>query len=311
MMDCLQVLIEDVRDLVDEPSTDIADWTDARIVKHLNDHMRHLAMLINKRHQDYFVRDYIVPLVTGTYSYELPHGDIRKVQILKSGVTDAGNGIYTVNEKTADITDVDPVWFSPTTNEEDIGYVMWGNNLTLSPDVQDITTGYYLRVRMIQSVPMMFAGTMASATSTTLVAAAASPTYGEAAKYSNAYIGFGLKIHDGTGKGQERIITGDSYDGTNHTFTVSTWTTTPSGVVYYSLLPPFPPEFKDPLTMGAALRCKWKVEDANQELRGDYGVALQNALDYITPRNANGSRRLRRLNMYDKNEGKRIIVRRP
>lgn len=309
-MDCLQTMIEDVRDLVDEPSDDAADWTDARIVKHINRQMTHLAMLIAKRHQDFFARDYIIPLVTDTYAYELPRGKIRVIELIKSGVTDAGNGVYTVDEKNMSAYELDGVMFRQDPAGEDYGYFVWGNTLNLSTDISDVKTGYYLRVRMIQSIPRLFAGTMASATATTLVAAAAAPTYGEAARLSNVYNGFGLKIYDGTGAGQERTVMGDSYDGTNHTFTVSTWTTTPAGVVYFSLTPPFPPEFEDPLVMGAALRCKWKVEDANSELRQDYQMALMQALDFITPRDSDNRRRLRRTAGWNR-AGKTIIIRRP
>jgi len=268
-------------------------------------------MLIKKRKQDYFPLDYIAPVTSDTFAYNLPHGRIRDVELITSGVTADGDGVYSVAEDTASINKIDPVELLPAAADNDLGYYVWGKTINFNPNIQNITTGNYLRVKMIQNLPPLFAGTMASATATTIVVAAAAPTYGEAAKSSNVYTGFGIKIYDGIGKGQEQTIMVDSYDGTNHTFTVPTWGTTPSGVVYYSLISPFPPDFEDALVMGAALRCKWKVEDANKELRTDYGISLANALDLITPRDSNNKRRLHRTEPFNSPGGKRIIVRRP
>lgn len=305
-MDCLQDHISTVRDYIDEPSSGASEWTDAQIVGYLNDEVRKVGLMIRKRKQDFMGCDVIIPCVTNTLTYEIPMGQIRKVELLTSGVTSEGNGVYAVAYN-AVATELEPVEFHYMEDEDCDGWCLWGTEMRFTSDSR-LATGNYLRLSMLRPLPKLFAGTMASATATTLVAAAASPTYGEAAKESNVYKGFGIKIYDGTGKGQERRITKDSYDGTNHTFTVDTWTTTPSGVVYFSLTPPFPDEFEEAIPMGAALTAKFRVEDKNPELEAAYATTIGTALDAYFPRNLNGSRRLRR--RVDYTQGKsRIVVR--
>ena len=117
-----------------------------------------------------------------------------------------------------------------------------------------------------------------------------------------------MKYKGGTMNAIEKFLRAEGFKINVHG---NAWGTTPSGTVYYSLISPFPPDFEDALVMGAALRCKWKVEDANKELRDDYGISLANALDLITPRDSNNKRRLHRTEPFNSPGGKRIIVRRP
>jgi hypothetical protein len=308
-MDCLQNHITTVRDYIDEPATEASEWSDASIVGYLTGEARKVALLIRKRKQDFMGNDIIIPLVSSTYTYDIPMGHIRKVEILKSGVTAEGNGVYAVAADALK-AEIDQTEFHTLMDEGDEGWALWGSEMRISYNYPDITTGNYLRVAMIRPLPPLFAGTMLSATATNIVVAAGAPTYGEAAKESNSYKGFGIKIYDGTGKGQERRILKDSFDGTNHTFTVATWTTTPAGTVYYSITPPFPDEFDDVLPMGAAMTAKWRVDDSNPELKEEYNTTLAAALDSYFPRNLNGSRRVRK--RADVNGFTRtVIIRRP
>jgi len=307
-VECIQNHISDVRDYIDEPAEDLSEWSDSRITKHLNKELRNIGTAIAKRNQDYFGLDVIIPAVTNTYEYEIPMGSVRRVRIYSSGVTDAGEGVYTISS-TATFSEITPSELAPMADELDDGYYTWGTKFVIAKGIGPVTTGNYIQIKMVRTLADLLYGTMQSAAASTFVIRSGGVTAGTMELTSNSYLGYGVKIYNGTGEGQERRIVGDSYDGTEHTFTLnSAWNTTPSGTVYYSLTPPFPQVFEDPLTLGAAMRCKLKVEDADKEMSTRYWATLRQALDSITPRNKNGSRRLRRRGL-DSN-GKTIIIRR-
>jgi len=309
LVECVQDHILDIRDLIDEPEEGQSEWTDTRITKHTNKEMRRIGMMITKRSQDYFGMDLVIPLVTNQYEYEVPMGAIRVVYIYSTGITDNGNDVYTVSPD-GQHYEVDPTYVNAEEDELDEGYYNWGTKLTITKGIGDVLTGKYLVIKLIRSLPDLMYGTIESATANTVVIRNSGITNGTMEYQSNTYIGFGFKIYNGTGAGQERRIIGDSFDGTDHTLTLnSDWGTTPTGTVYFSLTPPFPQEFEDPLVFGAAMRCKIRVEDEQSDVKDQYTGAIQMALDLITPRNKAGTRRLRRRYSVD-GATKRIIVRR-
>jgi len=307
-VECVQDHIADVRDLIDEPTEDLSEWSDSRILRHINKEARRLGMMITKRNQDYFGYDFILPLVTDTQEYEIPMGAIRTVEIYTSGVTVVGNGVYTISS-TAQYSEVDPTELNELGGEIGEGYYTWGTKLVFTKGGANVTTGYYARVRIIRALPDLLYGTMQSAAAGTFLFRIGGITNGTMEYVSNAYLGYGIKIYNGTGVGQERRISGDSFDGTDHTLTLdSDWGTTPIGTVYFSLTPPFPQEFEDPMVFGGAMRCKIKVEDEQKELRNQYKDGLKMALDLITPRNKGGNRKLRRTTTYGR-AARRVVVR--
>jgi len=307
-VECVQDHILDVRDYIDEPTEDLSEWSDSRILRHINKEARRLGMLITKRNQDYFGYDFMLPLTTDTYEYEIPMGAIRTVDVYTSGVTAAGDGVYTI-ASTAQYSNVDQAELNVEDGELGSGYYTWGTKLIFTKGGANITTGYYARVRMIRALPDILYGTMQSAAASTFLFRIGGVTNGTMEYVSNAYLGYGVKIYNGTGVGQERRIIGDSFDGTDHTLTLdSAWGTTPSGTVYFSLTLPFPQEFEDPLAFGAAMRCKIKVEDEQRELTAQYKESIKMALDLISPRNKDGGRRLRRTTSFVRG-ARRTIVR--
>jgi hypothetical protein len=310
-MKCLQDLENEVRDLIDEPSADSEEWPSdgSVIITHLNNELtKRLATRIRSRDEDFFGVNFVIPLVTGQYDYVIPRGAIRSVEILKSGVTDSGNGVYTVAYNANRIKldriefhEKDEYLYQPQLNAITgvSGYYQWGSVLRIADGTSDIKTGYYLRVFMLRSLVGLHYGTMVSATTNTLVINTA--TKGELPKTSNSYLGYGVNIYSGTGIGQERQIIGHSYNPTTgyHTLTLdSVWGTLPSGAVVYSITPPIEPEFEEALVFGAALRCKFKVEDPQSELYQWYKQSLDDALNMITPRSRDGVRRVNRKATY-------------
>lgn len=310
-MKCLQDLELEVRDLIDEPSPDSEEWPESGsvIITHLNNELtKRLATRIRRRDEDYFAVDFILPLITGQYDYVIPKGAIRGVEIISSGVTVVGNGVYTVAYNASrtmldriEFHEKDEYIYQPSLNAITgaSGYYQWGNILRIADGTTNIKTGYYLRVSMLRSLVGLHYGTMVSATTSTLVINAA--TKGELPKVSNAYLGYGVNIYSGTGIGQEKQIIGHSFNPSTgyHTLTLdSAWGVTPSGAVVYSITPPIEPEFEEALVFGAALRCKFKVEDPQSELYQWYKQSLDDALDMITPRSRDGVRRVNRKASY-------------
>ena len=306
-MKCLQEHISDIRDYLDEPSSDTSDWDDdAILVNHLNNILtKQVGVKIANQAEDYFGVEFVIPLVTNQFSYVIPSGQIRSVEIVTNNVTDSGNGVYSVAYNAAR-TKIDRIEFyekdflqysaNPSAIAGQSGYFQYGSALRFGEGTRQVTTGYYARVWLIRSLVELHYGTMVSATSTTLVINSA--TKGKLPLISNAYLNYGVRIYSGTGINQERQITGHSYDPSTgyHTLTMdSAWGTTPASSAVYSITPPIPPEFEDCLSMGAALRAKVKVEDPMSELFQMYQTSLSDALSLIKPRNREGVRRIRRV----------------
>jgi hypothetical protein len=314
-MRSLQEYIYGVRDFIDEPEDGESDFGDSRLTKHINREIIQIAGLINNKREDYFGSFHSIPLVNSTYHYSLSTTIVRFVELFKgASVTSVGNGVYTYDERgdhyelppIASITDKDSYAYNPNmmTVGGAVGYKQFGRKLIIGTGTPDILTGNYLRLWTLPIISHIHYGNAVSVTDNTIVIRRAniatdseSENIGDIKQESNAYINYGISIYSATtGAGQERLVIGDSFDGTNHTLTLNDdWDTNPTGTIVYSLVPPFGEDFDDALIAGAAMRSKIKVEDSLGELSQIYQTALNNALANLVPMNRHGTRRVRRV----------------
>ena len=299
-MKSLQQHIAMARQHLDELVEANSSFTDDVLADHLNNELDNNIAEAANRNQDYNVIEYVVPCVTDTYQYDLPINclHVRRVELLKSGVTAIGNGLYSVSAD-AQTTELDRINLSekeavvyPTRLPTIVGYFEWDNQLWFGRSTE-IATGYYFRIFYVRSAAPMHYGTVAAVASSTLNLSA-SPTVGTVTTELQAYKGWGIVIVSGTGAGQIRRISQHVYDGANNTITVNpAWTTQPTGAVY-SIAHPLPSVFDDVVELGTAGRATARLEDQNAEVTQLYNTAFERAFRTIAKRNRQGPRRVKR-----------------
>lgn len=301
-MNSLQDHIELCRSYIDEINEGESDWLDTEIVKYIDAENRHLGAVVRQKNEDFFGYRHIFPVVTGQNEYFIPRtlSQLRWVEMITSGVTgtppnyvvDEQNRVFWDIARAQTIKDLYKDYERPwrRRNFSLERYTIFDDQIIFSPGSE---LSGFIRLWFIRDLPKLHYGNVAAATSNTITLSA-TPTKGTLQKEDNVYKGSMIGIYSGVGDGQFRRITG--YDATTMVATLDEdWLVTPNTSSIYSLISPVPAPLQELLALGACLRAVTKTNDARGRFSGMYAQILKDALADITPRDRNGSRRVRKV----------------
>lgn len=287
-----------IRSYVDEPNADASDWTNPELIMYVNMEHRHLFSKVRNLYEDWFMRQYVFPLVTDQVTYTVPREMInpRKVEFLRASAVTGTSPNYVVNELTADPLTVEEVQLSGngpswvTTSQNRIvttsGYMLFDDTIQFLSD-SILGSNYYARIYYLPFAPDLHRALAAAGSSTTITFGTngATTTVGNISAVDNYYQNMYIEIISGTGAGQLRRIT--QYAGSTKVATVGVaWATTPDATSVYSIVSPIKEDFQELLALGAAMRAKGiKTEDDTSAIAQMYGVLMDEMVNSLERRN--------------------------
>lgn len=298
-----------MRSYVDEPSGDASDWTNEELLDYVNMEHRHLFSVIRNLYEDWFSRQYIFPLVSGTMKYVLPREIVnpRRVEYINASAVTGTAPNYVVDENTADPQEIQEVQLSAKDNLRHYtssNRVIRTNGFYLLDDVlqllDDSVVGpqYYGRIYYAPTSMDLHRAVAQGATASTITLgvnqtpSTATTTLGYIYPTNNYYQGAYVEIISGTGEGQIRRI--KEYNGSTKVATVEPdWTTTPTNASVYSIVSPIKEDFQEMLALGGVMRAKGiKIEDETSEIATIYTLLKDEMVNSLERRNNSQTRRV-------------------
>lgn len=223
-----------IRRITDEPTV-VPKYTNADIIDLIHDAFDQTLATINIDTDNPIMVRFDVAVVNGTQEYVLP---CNVAEIWRVAKIDSTTTLPTSE-----------VW---PTNEYSIhgdGFTIEGNILRLRQPNYETQT---LQVLYIPSGGVSIHTATAASGSTTTIVFPASPTDGALDIRPYAYNGYTVRILQGTGAGQDRVVS--SYDSGTRTATVRPdWTTAPDDTSVYEVLPQYSDMIRDVVCHQAAL----------------------------------------------------------
>jgi len=223
-----------IRQFTDEPSVE-PKYTNNVLIEYIHSAFDQVLSAVNIDSDHPILVRHDVAVVNGTQEYVLPCsvGEIWRIA-----------RIDTVSRL--------PVWELWPSNEftfSSYGFTVEGNVLRFgSPQVTTQT----LQVLYMPNSEVAIHTATAVAGSTTTIEFPASPTEGVLDIRPHGYAGYMVRLLDGTGEGQERVV--ESYNATTRVATVRpAWTTAPNATSIYEALPQYSRLIKHVVVLYAAL----------------------------------------------------------
>lgn len=216
----LSECVSAIRKATDEPDV-LPKYPDADLIEYIHVAFDQVLASINVETDHPILVRYDVPVVTGTQDYLLP---CNVAEIWRIAKIDSDTGI--------------PTWEVWPTNP----YTFRGDGFTVEGDIlrfQNLKlTAETLEILYIAAGDVSIHTADAAAGSDSTITFAETPTDGTLDIRPNAYAGYMVRLLDGTGAGQERIVS--SYDSSTRVATVRpNWTTAPDDTTVYEVLPQY------------------------------------------------------------------------
>lgn len=136
----------------------------------------------------------------------------------------------------------------------------------LYPKPNSTNAGAYLFINGYHKPKVLLAGTVSSATSTTVTFVAGTTTIPYPNPTNDYYNNLYIEIYSGTGAGQRLEIT--DYDGTNRIATVA-WSTSPDATSIFGIVPEIPEEAHHLMVLFALWKC-WGKGGSRVTLANNY-----------------------------------------
>lgn len=308
-------IINLMREYVDEPSEDanFGDYPDSSLIQFLNAEHRHLFSVVRQSYEDWFGKEYIFPVTTGTLVYDIDRNVInpRRVEILSQGVSEVSDSsvsptysYYSVDEGSKKFIVVEPQTlnqleenyfpYTSTNNSVFGGYTLWDRTIRFGNGTAQLNTGNYCRIFHSPLAPALHRATAQGAGDDylTLGNSASETTLGPIRKINNYYTGCDLEIISGPGAGEiKKIIRHDPITGT--VWIDSEWVTNPDSSSVYSINSPIIEDYHELLALGGSMRAKGiKTEDDAEPIVKTYSALLEDLKNSLERRVTQSSRRV-------------------
>jgi len=292
-----------LRDYVDEPSADAADWSDEELLRYMNREHSKLFSCIRGMKEDFFGREHVFLTTASVYKYPLPTNFItlRRIELISGGVTGTAP-FFSVNEDTASKYEVlevklnnkDATIFTNVTGKSyaEEGFYLYGDNVCFAEGTR--VGSLYCRLFFMPEAPTLHRATAQAGglNTITLGVAGAAQTLGTIRTIHKYYDGMLIEIMSGTGAGQiNRVL---SYNGSTKVATmVENWTTTPDATSVYSIVSPIVEDYHELIPLGGAIRAKGiKTEDDTSDIGAVYSTLLDEMKTSLESRIEISSRRV-------------------
>lgn len=209
-----------IRKATDEPDT-LPKYTDADLIEYIHSAFDQVITSVNVETDHPILVRYDVPVAQGTRDYVLPCNIAEVWRIAK---IDSNTGIPSRE-----------VWPTNQYTFRGDGFTVEGNILRFQTLMLSSET---LQVLYVASSDVSIHTATAEDGDTDSITFAEDPTDGDLDIRPNAYAGYTVRLLDGTGAGQERIVS--SYDAATRAATVRPdWDTTPDDTTVYEVLPQY------------------------------------------------------------------------
>ncbi len=305
-------LLNVVREYVDEPSADAADYSDANLLVMMNLEHKHLISAYRQRYEDWLGREFVFLTVLNQARNYLPMDavEIRRIEFIDGNNVVTGSAPnFVVDEVNAQFSDITPIelnskdgviYLNTNSRFRSLeGCYLYADEIRWSPGTT-LGNGRYCRVFYTPtSIDLHRATAAAGAANTiTLGVNGATTTLGSIRLIDNYYQWARIEIISGTGLGQARRIT--QYNGTTRVATVdSNWGTNPNGTSVYSIVSPIVEDFHELIPLGGAIRAKGiKTEDDTSDMTTMYGALMADFKSGLERRLLQTSRRVQNTTRY-------------
>lgn len=246
-------------------------FSDEEIARRLHSAQQEIVRAIQKQSPSFYVSYFDISLVSNQATYDMPLNARLGARVIFS--QDTGSAVGGIVPPTVLEALVDADLPSLVNLTDTYMFAFEGNKIRVISTPQSSKSNA-IRVWYIPTYGNMLQGSVASATDTTFTLGSTQLTpdyttyYGKLDLRNDFYNGMEVVLTDGTGVGQQRLIT--DYDGATKTFTVDTWDTNPDTTTTFYVMCPVPEDHHHLVPVRAALTGAVKNRNRQEELAREY-----------------------------------------